>query len=260
MTAGLHLVDSASALPLRFHRLRQMSKSPAHFAAAIEPAETAPMETGTAADELLLGHREVLAYPGEVRRGKAYDDYCAEHPGALILTQREAVKTFGICTAVLKCSDAMRVLEGARRETLYWEFAGRLCRGTPDVRGDGFLTDLKTGETSDPRQFPWKVKRYAYHAQLSWYETGCGLLGHPITESYIVAVEQLPPHVVTVFRLTPNLIEMGARLWRSWLEQLLVCEASGEFPPYSQSVVDLDLPDDSDIDLSDAVEVVESTR
>jgi hypothetical protein len=246
--------------PLRFSRLKQMAKSPAHYAACIEQMSIA-MEIGTAADALLLGGQQVLAYPGPVRRGKEYESFCAQHPGALILTQHDAAKAFGIAEAVQACPDAVRLLTGVRQQTLYWDFSGRACRGTPDVRNDEhhFLADLKTGETSDPRFFPFKVRRFAYHAQMAFYESGCGLLGHYITDSYIVAVEQAPPHVVTIFRLTPNLIEMGAKLWRLWFEQLRVCEESGSFPPYSQSIVELNLPDDEEIDISDAVELVEST-
>lgn len=246
--------------PLRFSRLKLMGKSPAHYAAYV-PTPTGAMETGTAADALLLGGQPVLAYPGPVRRGKEYDAFCERNPGALIVTQREGEIAHGIAEAVTKCPDAMRLLTGVRQETIYWDFNGRTCRGTPDVRGDGFLTDLKTGETSDPRFFPFKVRRFAYHGQMSFYETGVALAGLPsVTQSYIVAVEQAPPHVVTVYRLTAATIELGARLWRTWLEQLQVCEASGSFPAYSQSVVDLELFDDNELlELGDATELVETT-
>jgi exodeoxyribonuclease VIII len=244
--------------PLRFSRLKLMGKSPAHYAAYV-PEPTGAMETGTAADRLLLGG-EVLSYPGQVRRGKDYDAFCERNPGALIVTQKEGAIAYGIAESVTKCADAMRLLTGVRQETIYWDFNGRPCRGTPDVRGDGFLCDLKTGETSDPRFFPFKVRRYAYHAQMSFYETGVMLAKlPPVTQSYIVAVEQAPPHVVTVYRLTDNTIELGARLWRLWIEQLQVCEASGAFPAYSQSIVDLELFEDEGLDLGDAVEVVETT-
>ncbi len=246
--------------PLRFSRLKLMGKSPAHYAAYV-PQETGAMETGTAADRLLLGGGPVLAYPGAVRRGKEYDAFAAANPDALIVTQKEGAIAYGIAEAVTACPDAMRLLTGIRQHTMLWDFNGRPCRGTPDVRGDGFLTDLKTGETSDPRFFPFKVRRFAYHAQMSFYETGVALANlPPVSESYIVAVEQAPPHVVTVYRLTAATIELGARLWRLWLEQLQVCEASGAFPPYSQSIVDLDLLDDNElVEIGDAVEVVETT-
>jgi hypothetical protein len=245
--------------PLRFSRLKLMGKSPAHYAAYV-PTPTGAMETGTAADRLLLGGA-VIAYPGPVRRGKEYEAFAAKHPDACIVTQKEGALALGIAEAVNKCPDAMRLLKGVRQETIYWDFNGRACRGTPDVRGDGFLTDLKTGETSDPRFFPFKVRRFAYHSQMSYYETGVALAGlPPVTQSYIVAVEQAPPHVVTVYRLTEQTIELGARLWRTWLEQLQVCEASNSFPPYSQSIVDLELFEDGELlELGDAVEVVETT-
>ncbi len=245
--------------PLRFSRLKLMGKSPAHYAAYV-PQETGAMETGTAADKLLLGGK-VIAYPGPVRRGKEYEAFAAAHPEALIVTQKEGAIAHGIAEAVTACPDAVRLLTGIRQHTMLWDFNGRPCRGTPDVRGDGFLTDLKTGETSDPRFFTFKVRRFAYHAQMSFYETGVALANlPPVTESYIVAVEQSPPHVVTVYRLTAATIELGARLWRLWLEQLQVCESSGAFPPYSQSIVDLDLLDDNElVELGDAAEVVETT-
>jgi hypothetical protein len=259
----MHLVEPAQPAPLeplRFSRLKLMSRSPAHYAAYVEEDNMA-MQIGSAADRLLLGGK-VLAYPGPVRRGKEYEAFCAAHPDALIVTQKEGGIALGIADAVHACPDAVRLLDGMRQDTMRWEFDGRACRGTPDVRGEGWLTDLKTGETSDPKFFPFKVRRFAYHAQMAWYESGAALAGHaPIRESYIVAVEQAPPHVVTVYRLTPRCIELGARLWRLWFEQLRVCEAQGTFPPYSQSIVDLDVYDDEEaIDLSDAAEVVESTR
>lgn len=250
--------------PLRFSRLRLMGRSAAHYAAYEEP-DTSSMEVGTAADRLVFGTGPVLAYPGAQRRGQAYELFCADNPGALILTQKDAAKAFGIAEAVAACNDAARLLTcGVAQQTMLWNFQGRPCRGTPDVRGEGYLADLKTGETSDPRRFAWKLRTFAYHAQMAWYESGVqfsGVAPAPITNSYIVAVEQAPPHVVTVFRLTDRAIELGARLWRTWFEQLMVCEASGDFPPYSQAIVELDLPDDEEIpDIGDAAEVVESTR
>jgi exodeoxyribonuclease VIII len=196
-----------------------------------------------------------------VRRGKEYEAFAAANPDALIVTQKEGAIAYGIAEAVTACPDAMRLLTGIQQHTMLWDFNGRPCRGTPDVRGDGFLTDLKTGETSDPRFFPFKVRRFSYHAQMSFYETGVALANlPPVSESYIVAAEQAPPHVVTVYRLSAATIELGARLWRLWLEQLQVCEASGAFPPYSQSIVDLELFEDEELlELGDAAEVVETT-
>jgi hypothetical protein len=231
--------------PLRFSQLRRMAQSPAHYLAAPEPSSSA-IDIGNAADALILGSAEpVTFYPGSVRRGKEWESFAAAHAHSIILTKREHAIAEGMAEAVRRCPHATQVLDGLIRETRYWTVQGRSCRGTPDVHGVNFLTDLKTGETSDPRRFPWKVRQFAYHAQLAWYRAGVIACGLPVPEDcYIVAVEQTPPHVVTVFRLTPQTLDLGERLCRLWFEQLKVCEESGVYPGYSQSIVDLDLLDD----------------
>ena len=258
--------------PLRFSALRQMAKSPAHYAAHIlqEPITTSAMDIGTAADLLILGGRPVLAYPGPVRRGKEWEAFREANREAAIVTKTELVIADGIASAVAACPDAVRLLDGVRQNTLYWTMNGRECRGTPDVIGEGYIADLKTGQTSDPRRFGWKVKQLAYHAAAAWYLHGCRfsdgfigpslMLGAAPTAAFIVAVEQDPPHVVTVFQFTDHALELGERLWRTWFELLQVCEASESFPPYSQSIVDLDILDDEDIDIGAAVELVSTTE
>lgn len=247
--------------PLRFSALKQFSKSPAHYAAYLQYGHdpTSGMDIGTAADIMILGGREVIAYPGAVRRGKEYDAFALEHDGAFIITKKEYSQSHGIANAVAECPLAVAALDGARQRTHLWTMNGRECRGTPDVTGNGFLTDLKTSETSDPRFFHWKVKRFAYHAAAAWYQDGllqCGIIAPNV---FCVAVEQAPPHVVTVFRLTEHVLDLGRRLYRLWFELLQVAEASREFPGYAQDIVDLDLSDDEEIDISDAIEVVDSS-
>ncbi len=252
--------------PLRFSALRQFAKSPAHYIAYLDQqdATTSGMDIGTAADEMLLGKREVLAYPGPVRRGKEFEAFKAANQAALIVTQKEYEQAAGIAGAVQDYPLAVDLLTGFRQDTRYWTHNGRECRGTPDVRGQDYIVDLKTGETSDPRRFHFKVRTYAYHAAAAWYLDGLhreqfavtGKVERTVRDAFIIAVEQAHPHVVTVFKLTDHLLELGERLWRTWFEALQVCESSGEFPPYSQSVVELDLPDDEEIDLADAVETV----
>ena len=252
-------------IPLRFSALRQMAKSPAHYAAHLlqEPETTSAMDVGTAADLMILGGRKVVAYPGQVRRGKEFEAFAQEHAADVIVTKAEHAKAEGIATAVANSPDAVRLLGGLRQHTEHWTINGRTCRGTPDVRGDWYIADLKTGRTSDPRRFGWQVRQFAYHAAAAWYLNGCRIVeryGSMPSDAYIVAVEQESPHVVTVFQLTDHALELGERLWRTWFEQLQVCEASDSFPPYSQSIVDLDVPDDEDIDIGDAVELVSTTE
>jgi hypothetical protein len=72
--------------------------------------------------------------------------------------------------------------------------------------------------------------------------------------AYVVAVESTPPFPVTVMRLTDRALDQGERLCTSWMETLLNCEASNFWPPYAQSIVPLDVPDDPEIEFSDGEE------
>lgn len=243
--------------PLRFSRLRLMGKSPAHYLAAVQ-TETPEMLMGTAADALIFGHAPVVVFPGKVRNGKEWEKWRDDQaPGSHIVLQSEWEKATGIASAVRSNPLAMELLDGDYQKTYEWIFDGIQCRGTPDVSGQRkgrgrHLAELKTGETSDPRYFQYKVRRFAYHAALAWYETGHALSGMgTIEDSYIVAVEQAPPHVVTIYHVPAETIELGARIWRLWFEQLKNCEASGVWPGYSDSVVELEMVDDN-IEIGDA--------
>lgn len=242
--------------PIRFSRLKKMAASPLHFAFGPEPDSSA-IDIGSAAHSMILGGKPVIYYPGKVRNGKAWEQFEAENPGKIILTRKEHAAAVGMADAVRKNRDAMIVLDGVRETTIHWKRNGRLCRGTPDVVGrnalGSFVTELKTGETADPRAFPWKLKRMAYHAQLAWYADGLKEAGQDLPElHYVVAVEAKSPHAVTVFRLTKNAIEQGRRMVRLWFENLQQCEAVDQWPPYSQSIVELDLPEDFDEEITSA--------
>lgn len=59
-----------------------------------------------------------------------------------------------------------------------------------------------------------------------------------------------------MLRLTPRALEEGEKLNRSWIERLDGCELADEWPGYTQSILDLDVPDDaSDALLIDGEEV-----
>lgn len=228
--------------PVRFSRLRLMARSPAHYKAGYQPS-TEAMQIGTAAHERILMGTFGVTYDG-VRRGKEWEAFKADQPaGVMIFNAREAMQVASMATSVQANSDAMRVLEGERETMRLWTKDGRACQGTPDVVSDTFVTELKTGETSDPRKFHHKVRDYAYHAQLAWYDAAVGVR----KEHYIVAVESKAPFVTTVFKLSFPTILAGQKLCRLWWERLLQCEASNEWPGYCQSVVDLDMGDEDEV-------------
>jgi hypothetical protein len=241
------IVDPRS-VPVRFSNLKRMAQSPAHYRAACQypDGDTLSRRLGRGVHAMLFGQPLVL-WTGKVRNGKAWDAFEGLHSDKEILNAKEHAQASSITRAIRSNADAARLLfDGTTLERrIHWQLQGRDCAGTPDAVGPLGLVDLKTARTTEPDKFVRAASWMAYHAQLAWYRDGCELAGLPRPDPcFIVAVESVEPYAVTVLRLTERALDQGRRLSRLWFERLLVCEASNEWPSYSQSIVDFDLPDD----------------
>lgn len=237
-------------LPVRFSHLKAYGRSPAHgyHARVTDMKSTSSMQIGTAVDALIFGHRKVCGYPGAVRHGKKYDAFCADHPDTEILTMNDYDKAYFMADAVLSNEAAKPWLQGVKQQTLRFEYMGLQCRATPDVRGDGFLTELKTSVTADPAKFFWQSLRMQYHVQLWMQSIACEIHGYKVPRHMIVCCENSAPYPVTVFEIQDRAKDMAARTLALWCERLKTCEASGQYPGYAQSIVPLDVPEE-DVEL-----------
>lgn len=236
-------------LPVRFSHLRAYGRSAAHGLQARRDEQSAnqPMQRGTAIHALLFGTRKVIGYPGAVRRGKEYDAFVADHPDTEILTNGDYVAALEAVKTIQASKAAMKVLEGDAEKTIMFKWFGMECRATPDIRGNGYVTELKTGATSDPSRFVWHALRMQYNAQLRMQQIAC----QQNKNAYIVAVEQKPPFNVTVFDVQPRALEVGERNLTLWMERLKSCEAAQYWPPYVEAIVPLDIPEDLELDYGD---------
>lgn len=246
----LELVPPApdALAPVRFSRLKLIGRSPLHYKhATVE--ETIAMERGSAVHSLVLGGQPVMAWnkvsdKGNPcpRAGKDFEAFEAKHPGALILTAKEYDTANAIAEAVQANDLAMAALSGAREQERAWKFGDRACAGRMDAIPSDGVTELKVSQTADPRKFIWHAMRMGWLAQGTWYLDGLAAGGQILKHVRIVAVEPTAPYAVTVFKLTPKAMDQARRTYRGWFEQLLVCEASNEWPAYAQREVDLDVP------------------
>lgn len=230
---------------VRFSSLKHMARSPAHYVAGLSADyDTPSMRIGRVVHAMVLGGKYTV-YEAD-RRGNAWKEFQQAHAGQDIVTGKERDEARRIADAVLRDDVAKPYLIGAKERTLHWETAGRKCRGTLDVIGDDFITDLKTTTDASPWRFRHQVRKMAYGAQLAWYRAGARANGLSVADCYLVAVETDAPYAVTVHRLTEQALELGARQAHAWLEQLLQCESSGHWPGYVQCVQELDLGGDEE--------------
>src|SRR6185437_7592534 len=125
-----------------------------------------------------------------------------------------------LCVESLRANPhASMALRGRYEVPVDWSWLGRSCSSRIDTVGDGFITELKTSNTTQPDRFRGAcLGRLAYHAQLGFYAMAAEHIGSKPREAYIVGVETSATYAVTVFRLTPRALEMGQRMCRVWME------------------------------------------
>lgn len=233
--------------PVRFSHLRAYGRSPAHGAySRIAPKgdETLAMERGTAVHALIFGNKRVVGFPGKKRYGKEFDAFAEKHPGDEILTMAEYDKALRMAEAVIECKLAAPMLKGISEATLLFKWMGLECRSTPDVRGEDFVTEVKTSSCVDPMKFIWHAKRMHYHAQMRFESIAAEKYHCNVKNHWVVAVESEPPHPVVVYRMEPEALEEGEKLLMLWVERLKNCEASNSFPGYADYIVPMCWPKD----------------
>lgn len=236
------------AIEIRFSHLRAFGRSAAHgrHALQVEAEQTVAMQRGTAVHALVFSTCEVLPWSGHTRRGKEYDAFAADHPDVEILTSAEFVKARRMADAVQHCKLAEPFLQGICEQTIRFPWMGLQCRATPDVRGNGFLTELKTSVSSDPQRFTWTSLRQHYHAQMRFQQIAAEQeLGKGIC--YVVCIESAEPFPVTVFRFDDRALEIGQKQLVLWAERLKGSLASDQYPAYSQSIVPLIVPEQDEL-------------
>jgi len=241
---------------VRFSYLKNIAKSPAHYLAGLKGGrQTGPMRLGSLVDCILFGGKQPVVYAGR-RQGKAWDQFREENQDKDIVSLDEYATANAMVEAIRADPHASRVLEGERRCEINWRYLGRDCQSHPDVLNPScWVTDLKTCATAQPDRFRGSALRYGYHVQLASYQLACEAAGIPVPpEAYLVTVESAEPYPVVVHQLTERALEQGRKIWRTWFEQLLMCEAAGHFPGYSQSVVAFDTDDELELTFGDEAE------
>jgi PDDEXK-like domain of unknown function (DUF3799) len=165
----------------------------------------------------------------------------------MLVTKTELARAQKVARAVRRDPVSAPLLKGKRELELFWDHGGRNCGGRIDIVGTGgaWIADL-TAAFAEPGFFSRAALRMHYNAQLSWYRRGAQLNGLMAANApaYIIAVETVEPFAVVVLKISDAALELGERCWRSWVETVRVCEESGAWPGYTQTVVDLDLPNE----------------
>lgn len=271
--ADYHALDAASN-----SRLCHLRRSPAHLHAYLvqPPTDTLALKIGRAVHTAILEPFDFttnFSIAGQCEATKKGDGLRCSNPG--VIFRAEAGWLCGVHGKGLASDESRIVLSAeqmatctrARDAVMAHPIAGKLISGLQDVelsvvwadaetgvtckaRYDGYvpglvggaIIDIKTCMDASPREFARSIFGRGYDLQAAHYLAGAEASDIPAHHFLHIAVEK-EVAVAAVYRLHDNDISAG----RTRLAQLLrvydKCMTSGEFPGYSDEIVDISVPE-----------------
>jgi len=126
----------------------------------------------------------------KVRRGKAYDEFKAEHNLDVVLLTHEKIQMEMLADRLLSIKDFASLINEQDVEyevPAVGKLFGLDWKGKADILGSNHIIDLKTSR--DIADFKWKVSRYNYDSQAYIYSE---LFGKPLTFIVIDKQSKMP--------------------------------------------------------------------
>lgn len=240
-----------SLLPLRHHHLKARSKSAKQCRQILMGEERQPMtrakHEGSILHALCFNTVQVVRMPDTIKKraGGDWKDFEAAHDGCLIANAKEWELGHRMNDAVRAHRLASELLLGARTEVTQLfdrdnPFGGkRTCRMTPDIWMNGaWIADLKSAADADPSEhgFIRAAHQYRYHSAMSWYRQI-----DPGVQCFLIVVEKHTCDVV-VYRYPEHVLKAGALWCDEQFTKICENEATGLWPGYAESAVELGLP------------------
>ncbi len=239
--------------------LKGLIRSPAHYLHGTQKRDkdTNPRKLGRcthlATLEPELFKTQCAVWDDGRRFGKKWDAFQDAHAGLEILTAEEYERCVDIQTAVRSNATAMKHLSGGRSEvSVLWthhaDGVGGLdgyameLKGRVDFLSAGAIVDLKSTRDASPDGFAKEVYRYRYHTQAAIYSDGVLAATGKELPYLIVAVESEAPHVVQVYRVPDEILDVGREEYRALLDRLNYCRKTNAWPGYADGEMDLTLP------------------
>ncbi len=248
-------------LRTNWSRLKTLGKSPAHFRHeffAKDSPDTSTKKLGRVGHVAVLEperfRTECAVWTDGRRAGKGWEAFKEANEGREIITEDEASYCNALQAAVRADVHAAKyVSRGQSEVSILWThevptIAGlpgytMNCKGRVDfVAGAGALVDLKTCRDASPEAFGKACWNFRYHVQAAFYADGYEAATGKRLPFVVVAVETSAPHVVQVYRIPEEILELGRQEYRSLLDRLNHCRNENHWPAYFEGEADLTLP------------------
>lgn len=174
------------------------------------------------------------------RRGKAWDEFKAQHADRIILTPGHYATMAGMVKAlrrhpvVREWSNKIEAVE----VSIVGEVEGVRCKARCDALTEDPLCDIKASRSADAATFTKTVLGFGYHIQAAMYRRMFG------RDRFIFpVVEMTPPHDVVCYELSPAFLRLGEEEMIRMLGMYQEFAAVGLWPGRSEKVVQLEPPE-----------------
>lgn len=207
---------------------------------------TRALQLGTCTHALILEEKVLyrVCADGRTKQGKEDKALC-EAKGLIPVSQKEADQIEGMAKAVLEHQLAASILsEGAAEQAIVWTdpVTGVTCRGFLDWLRPNVIADLKSTQDASPAGFGKQAANLGYDIQSFMYREGIRQITGDDLPFLHICVESKAPYQVSVHRLPPEADERGERLTRQALALYAKCIETGDWPAYSEDIIDTTWP------------------
>lgn len=238
---------------IRRSDLWRMNDSPEKFRYFLEnPIEQTPaMAFGSACHKLVLepdGFFDEFALAPiadkRTKDGKAiWEAFMAENAGKTLVKPEDMEDMNGMEAAILLCPLAKELIrgEGQTEVPVFWTDpeTGEKCKAKcdrvlKDKDGKFYISDYKTTQSAQTDKFNKSILMFGYAFQAAMYSEGLQIaLGLDYRPEFIfVAQEKKAPYSVNVVKVSPEVMEYGAKQYHTLLNKMHVCKELDEWPGY----------------------------
>ena len=229
--------------------------SPAHYKhyMTAEREETKALRMGSLTHALVLEPEVVQSrfafLPEGIDRrtsaGKlAYSAFEAAAMGKTIVNADEANDCRAFAAALEKTiKEVLKVTFTATELMLAVDYCGARLKSAIDAVGsDGFLYDLKTAESADPKKWLYSAKDYRFPLQAHFYRTVYqAATGERVKGFRFIVVEKSPPYAVAIYEFGPELMTYAAMDFEKAVSDYKTYTGLDEWPGYPTEVQFLDI-------------------
>lgn len=247
--------DYRNAVGLAQSSLKEFLVSPAHYLCSLDnkPEPTKAMQFGTAFHAHMLQRDPSQFYAvkekvdGRTKEGRLYNEnFAVENAGKVVIDSDEASAISAMAKSIGNHPLAYKLMKGLTHKEVA-SFANYGVNGETRIKGlmDGYsesgeyALDLKTAEDASPAGFRKAIWDRSYDLQQVHYTWLLNCNNKPIKNFYFIVVEKKPPYAVGVYTINPASIAKTQVRWENAVQMFGNCQKDGNYPAYSDSVVEI---------------------